>query len=183
MKLSKWDYVVYFAYWWSCIGKGLRLQPLQQACSLTDPVYPGLFYKHLCHWFILWLSVSSLSSKSSKYHISQTERDRELKFWENVHPPQHVTCHVLPVTCHVSYVICHVSHVMCNMSHVICHMSHYFILLFLLLFGQSGEAYWWRVCYRWGLPRLVSIQGCFFGWRAKTLVRRPKPPVGTRSWP
>ena len=21
-----------FAYWWSCIGKGLRLQPVQQAC-------------------------------------------------------------------------------------------------------------------------------------------------------
>ena len=21
-----------FAYWWSCIGKGLRLQPFQQAC-------------------------------------------------------------------------------------------------------------------------------------------------------
>jgi hypothetical protein len=21
--------------------------------------------------------------------------------------------------------------------------------------GQSGEAYWWRVCYQWGLPRLV----------------------------
>ena len=23
-----------FAYWWSCIGKGLRLQPAQQACFL-----------------------------------------------------------------------------------------------------------------------------------------------------
>ena len=42
-------------------------------------------------------------------------------------PPQ--TCHVLCVTCHV------------------------FLLLF---FGQSGEAYRWRVCYQRGLPRLVS---------------------------
>ena len=25
--------LVDFAYWWSCIGKGLRLQPAQQACS------------------------------------------------------------------------------------------------------------------------------------------------------
>ena len=26
---------VYFAYWWSCIGKGMRLQPAQQACFTT----------------------------------------------------------------------------------------------------------------------------------------------------
>ena len=24
--------LVDFAYWWSCIGKGLHLQPVQQAC-------------------------------------------------------------------------------------------------------------------------------------------------------
>ena len=24
-----------FAYWWRCIGKGLRLQPAQQACFLN----------------------------------------------------------------------------------------------------------------------------------------------------
>ena len=24
-----------FAYWWSCIGKGVRLQPAQQACLLN----------------------------------------------------------------------------------------------------------------------------------------------------
>ena len=28
-------------------------------------------------------------------------RDRELNFWENVHHPQHVTCHVSRVTCHM----------------------------------------------------------------------------------
>ena len=27
--------LVDFAYWWSCIRKGLRLQPAQQACFLT----------------------------------------------------------------------------------------------------------------------------------------------------
>ena len=33
--VQKYDYVaewVDFAYWWFCIGKGLRLQPAQQAC-------------------------------------------------------------------------------------------------------------------------------------------------------
>ena len=46
-------------------------------------------------------------------------RARELKFWENVHPPKHVMCHVSRVTCHVSHVTCHVSHVTCHMSHIL----------------------------------------------------------------
>ena len=29
-----------------------------------------------------------------------------------------------------------------------------FVLLFLV---QSGRASWWRVCYQWGLPRLVYL--------------------------
>ena len=61
----------------------------------------------------------------------------------NVHPPQHVTCHMSNVMCHVSCVMCHV-------SHVTCHMSHFFL--------QSGEAYWWRVCYQRSLPRLGMIK-------------------------
>ena len=52
----------------------------------------------------------------------------------------------------MSCVRCHVSHVICHMSGVTCHMSH----LFLFFFGQSGEAYWWRVCYQRGLPYLFS---------------------------
>ena len=66
-------------------------------------------------------------------------RARELKFWETVHPPKHVTCHMSRVT------MCQVSHVTCHMSRVMCHF----------FFSQSGEAYWWRVCYQRGLPRLV----------------------------
>ena len=50
------------------------------------------------------------------------------QFWENVHPLQ--TCHVSRVKCHVSF-------------------------LFYFFFGQSGEAFWWRVCYQRGLPLLV----------------------------
>ena len=71
-----------------------------------------------------------------------------------------VTCHVSHVTCHMSRVTCHMSGVTCHMSHVRCHMPCHFFFL-----GQSGEAYWWRVCYQWGLSRLVfqgnglSLQG------------------------
>ena len=53
-------------------------------------------------------SHSAFSSRSSWYHKSQTVRARELKFWENVHPPNmsRVTCHVSRrVTYHVSHVI------------------------------------------------------------------------------
>ena len=51
----------------------------------------------------------------------------------------------------MSHVTCHVSHVTCHVSHVICHF------FFFLFFGQSGQAYWWKVCYQQGLPRLVYI--------------------------
>ena len=81
---------------------------------IKEPEKPGLFYNPPCYWLINQLIQSAFSSKSSKYHKSQTRRARELKFWENVHPPQHVTCHMPHVTCHVSHVTCHVSHVTCN---------------------------------------------------------------------
>ena len=44
---------------------------------------------------------------------------------------------------------------MCHVSHVTCHMSNVIIIIFF--FGQSGEAYWWSVCYQRGLPRLVLV--------------------------
>ena len=62
-----------------------------------------------------------------------------------------------PQTCHVSCVMCHMSRVMCHMSQVTCHMSFFYFYFF---FGQSGEAYWWRVCYQRGLPRLVLFIDC-----------------------
>ena len=34
--------VVDLGYWWSCNGKGLRLQPVQQAYCRTAPATPGL---------------------------------------------------------------------------------------------------------------------------------------------
>ena len=53
---------------------------------------------------------------------------------------------------HVSYIMCHMSHVACHMSHVTCHMSH---VRKKKKNGQCGGAYWTRVCYQRGLPRLV----------------------------
>ena len=52
----------------------------------------------------------------------------------------------------MSRVICHKSHVMCHMS---CFVCLFFFFFLLLLFGLSGEGYWWSVCYQRGLPRLV----------------------------
>ena len=69
----------------------------------------------------------AFSSQSSWYHKSQTTKARELKFWEIVHPPQHVTCHVSCVTCQVSHVTCHLSHVPCQTS---CVKFHFFFSLF-----------------------------------------------------
>ena len=46
----------------------------------------------------------------------------------------------------MSHVTCHVSHVTCHMSRVPCYVSHVFFFCW-----QSGEAYWWRVCYQRGL--------------------------------
>ena len=57
----------------------------------------------------------------------------------------------------MSHVTCHVSHVTCHMSHVACDMSQFFNFYLIFFFGQSGEAYRWRVCYQRGLPHLVII--------------------------
>ena len=67
----------------------------------------------------------------------------------------HVTCYVSRFTCHVSHVTCHMSRVTCHVSHVTCHVSHIYIYFILFVFGQSGGAYRWRVCYQRGLPRPV----------------------------
>ena len=74
---------------------------------------------------------------SSKHSQLQTGRVRELEFCRECslfipHYVSHVKCQASPVTCHVSHVTCHLS-------------------------PSSGGARQWRVCYLWGLPRLVWI--------------------------
>ena len=53
---------------------------------------------------------------------------RELIFWENVHRPPCVTCHMSLVTCHMSHVTCYMSHVMC----------HFFWTIFTRVCCQRG---------------------------------------------
>ena len=61
-----------------------------------------------------------LVQTSSIHCLSQTVRARELKLWENVHPPPHVTCQVSGVRCRVSGVRCQVSLVICHVPGVVC---------------------------------------------------------------
>ena len=72
------------------------------------------------------LTYSSFVVVSSKHLHSQTVRARKLKFWEKVHLPPPVTCHMSHVACHMSHVTCHMSHVKCHMSHVTCQIKGYF---------------------------------------------------------
>ena len=54
---------------------------------------------------------------------------------------------------HVSHITCQISHFTCHLSCItfqVSHVTHFFLLFFLL---ESGS--WWRVCYQWGLPRIV----------------------------
>ena len=37
-------------------------------------------------------------------------------------------------------------------------------IFFLSFCGQSVEAYWWRVCYQQGLPRLVFLNFIIVSW-------------------
>ena len=91
-------------------------------------------------------------SQSSKHHKSQTVRARELKFWENVHPPPCVTCQVSSVTCPVSHGRCHISGVMCQVS---CHMSHVTCQIFIYIF----------FCHQQDLSTLVFFIGLSsFSW-------------------
>ena len=80
------------------------------ASLLTDPVQPGLFYKHLCNSF----SQSVIHCEK----IFKTIRAEQLIFLENVHPPPCFTCHIPDVTCHVSHVTCLMSRDTCHVSHV-----------------------------------------------------------------
>ena len=84
---------------------------------LTDPVagVAGAVLKTPLSLIKLLIN-SSFYSKPLKHHYNQTVIARELKCWENVHPPPRVTCQVSGVMCQVSNVRCHVSHVMCHVS-------------------------------------------------------------------
>ena len=73
-------------------------------------------------------------------------------------------------THNMSQVMCHVSRVTYHVSRVTCHV--------FLCFLQIGEAYWWRVCYQPGLPRLVLTQ-CYNLHTSRELV---SPVCGIFLW-
>ena len=98
-------------------------------------VFNWSFLYVFCHCFLLLhilpdpLTESSFSSNFFKHLHYKTVWARDLKCLENIHLPPCVTGH---------------------MSHV---LRHNICIFCFVLF--SGGASWWRVCYQWGLPRLV----------------------------
>ena len=87
----------------------------------TDPVQPGLFYKHLCDSLTHPFPPNLQDTFTPKPYELRT-RNFE-KMFTSLHV-SHVTCHISRVTCHILWVMCHKSHVRCHMSCVTCHVSH-----------------------------------------------------------
>ena len=112
--------------------------------------WEGLGRPLRCPW--TRLSEANLPSKNSFYgggpliksvillfRIFQTlsipnRKAREMKFWENVHPPPCVTCHVSCVRYHMSRVTRHMSHVTCQVSSVI--FLFFYIVVELVCWGS-----------------------------------------------
>ena len=110
-------------------------------------------------------------SCKAKYHKSQTVRARQLTFWENAHPLQHVTFHMSHVTCPMSHVTCHMSHVMCHMSYVACYLYIYFFfrtkwwslsVKSLLSIGPTPSTFYlslgWIISTCWGMIGQAHMQ-------------------------
>ena len=85
------------------------------------------------------LSMCADSSANSSTNTKIRKKSEEKKW---------VMHHMSGVMCHLSCVMCHLSCVTCHVSCVTCHP-------FLFKKNQSGGASQWRVCYQWGLPRIV----------------------------
>ena len=134
--------------------------------SVINGAYP-LQLSHSFNW-------SSFRSGTSRYCLSQTVRAGELKFRQNVHPPQCVTCHMS----HVTGVTYQVSGVRCQVFQKV-----------VELVGVQPVSPGWgvnissrcRVCYQRGLPRLVSeliekltmsrlIHQRHFNWKFKPAI-------------
>ena len=76
---------------------------------------------------------------------------------------------------HMSHFTCLVSHVRCQVSHIICHIfSSSFI-------SQIGGASGLRVCYQWGLPRLLLTHPVYLGLFYKHLCHSVIDSLN-RSW-
>ena len=110
-----WDILMTW-YCWKFVNNMSRL--IMQLLNCTT----GLLNltQRVWHWLPLpCLFINWVSRKS------RTRRARELKFWVNVQPPQHFTCHMLHVMCHVSCAMFHMSYV--------------------TFFGGWGGTKWWSL--------------------------------------
>ena len=140
---------------WRNFLKGSHMLPLNKMLY-------WIFNRCRCCSTISLVTDSLIKSAFSSYSLNiRNHKPEELGSWncERMfipHNMSYVKCHVSRVTCHMSYLICHMSYVICQVSHVTCQMSHVFFV-FLFFFWLTGEAYRWRVCYQWGLPRLVFM--------------------------
>ena len=144
----------------SCLQSCVKTSQICELCAemivkvFNRPSVAGAFLQKplsQMHSFIHQLLQSSFSLKPSKHHYTQAMKTGAELFRE-FSPP--TTCHMSCVICHVSLVTCHVWGVKCQVSGVTCIFSFFYFL--------SVRASWWRVCYQWGLPRLVSRE-----WKTK----------------
>ena len=98
---------------WFCIENNITLEGFLFVCSkiVSRPGVAGAVLQ--TNWLTDSLTDWWFVEISSRHLQSQTVWARDLNFWENVHLPPCVTCHVSYITCQVSHVICHILHVTC----------------------------------------------------------------------
>ena len=60
-----------FVYWWSCIGKGLRLQPAQQACLLV--LYNK--FRQACNNLSMFDKSQNLNAKEANFFTLEGRRN------------------------------------------------------------------------------------------------------------
>ena len=85
------------------------------------------------------------AGQSSKHQYCQAIRPSELTFWENVHSPPHVTCHMSYVMCHMWWLTCHVSHV----------VKYIYICIFFL-------TKWWSLSLKGVLSTGPTLSSFFY---------------------
>ena len=100
---------------WIIEIKKIKKNPAGESMFFNRPGVAGAVLQ-TPFWLIHSLTNSSFSSKYSRHLHSQTVWARDLEFWENVHLPWCVTCHISHVTGHMLCFTCCVSHIACHIK-------------------------------------------------------------------
>ena len=130
-------------------SKNIRARELKFKENVHHPLYVTLLMSHVTfHVSHVIFHVSHVTSHVRWHHDYKTVIARILQFWESVHHP-------LCVTCHMTHIMCHMSPVTHHMVHVTCHI--YFFG------GEGGRAKigtssGWRVSHPLGTPHLVLMR-------------------------